>query len=298
MKQKKSMILLAALLLILIAVYEIMSVSSRKREEQEAKKEEEETIYLVQGEEITGLKYTDGETTMSFQRDEDTWYYEEDQDIPLQQSSIETMAETVEGLTAVRELEGPDALEDYGLESPSYTVWYTQDEETTALYIGNTSGENYYLTVGDEGKVYTITSSLISGLSFELDDLVEHDAVPYISAEELEKVEIVQKGESVQYEEEEQLESFADGIGELTFDDCVNYHAQEEELAAYGLEDSNRIAVTATYQDSTEEEEQTFTIYIGGEDENGEYRYVMADGSDMVYQISVDTAEKLMISGS
>ena len=48
------------------------------------------------------------------------------------------------------------------------------------------------------------------------------------------------------------------------------------------------MTVQAVYTDTDTEEEETFTVYVGDEDEDGENRYLMVDGSKMVYKVSTD----------
>lgn len=103
-----------------------------------------------------GFSYTDGTDAMSFAKEEDTWYYEADREIPMVQDTVQTMADALQDVTAVRELQEPDALEDYGLDAPSYTIEYTEEDgETGTLYIGDMTGENYYaMPEGSENALY------------------------------------------------------------------------------------------------------------------------------------------------
>lgn len=286
MKQKKGMIILAAVLVVLVILYSALAVWNKKADEKEAKKTEEETVHLTDADNISAIKYTDGQSTMSFIKEEDTWYYEDDLEILLNQDVIEGIKDTISGLTAVRELEDPDDLKDYGLTEPAYTIWYTDGEETTPIYIGNMTGENYYATVGDTGKVYTITNSIISSLHFELSEIVENDTVPSIGSGNLTKVEVIQGAKTTEYTEEDDLAQLAGGFGTLTLDTCVNYHASNENLITYGLDKDNRITASASYADPDTEEEETFTVYIGKTDDSGGNQYVMKEDSKMVYQVS------------
>ena len=79
----------------------------------------------------------------------------------------------------------------------------------------------------------------------------------------------------------------------MSLTDCVNYHASAEDLAEYGLEDSKRITAKAVYTDSSDKE-QSFTVYLGKTDDAGENRYVMVEGSDMVYRISETVAQNMI----
>lgn len=262
---------------------------------QKNSREEEEKIAVTEEVKLSGLSYTDGTDTMAFKKEDGIWYYEADQEIPMNQTTVEDIVSKVENLSAVRELDNPDDLVDYGLEEPAYTIRYTtEDEEESILYIGNTTGENYYVTINDTKKVYTITSDLVTSLQFDLSGLVENDSVPSIGSGNLKKVEVTEDGMTDTYEEEGELGELAGGFGTLSLTECVDYHVTEEKLLQYGLDEENRITAVATYQDSSTEKEETFTVYIGNVEESGTYRYIMAKDSKMVYQVNKDIVKNMI----
>ena len=47
-------------------------------------------------------------------------------------------------------------------------------------YIGNATGENYYVTYGDKSKIYTVSSDITSSLSYSLDNLDRDRYFPYV----------------------------------------------------------------------------------------------------------------------
>lgn len=297
MKKNRNLILLLAIFLVLVGIYFGLKSWNENKDQREAEKAEEETIYVLEEQEMTALSYTDGESEMSFVREDDNWYYEGDKEIPMSYDAVESIADTIMSLTAVRELEDPDALEDYGLTEPAYTIEYVADSEENAVYVGNMAGENYYLTVGDTGKVYTVTSELISSLVFDLADVVDHDDVPSIGSGNLTQVDVTENGETVTYTEEDDLAQLAGGFGVLSLDTCADYHVTEETLADYGLDESDRITATATYTTTNSDDETenlTFTVYIG-DVTSDEYQYVMVEGSKMVYQVSTSVVENMIV---
>lgn len=296
MKQKKMMLILVGILVVLAALYGGLRVWNQKSQEKEAKQAEVDKIHITETDGLSAFSYTNGTDNMGFVQENDTWYYDEDKEIPVSQSTVEGIANAIEGLTVARELENPDALEDYGLTEPSYTIQYTSDDGTeSVLYIGDATGEDYYATVGDTGKVYTITSSIVSQLQFELSGVVKNDSVPSIGSGNLKKVEITDNGETMTYKEEDELAELAGGFGVLSLTDCVNYHVSDENLAGYGLDEASRMTVVATYKDSGTEENETFTVYIGKMDESGTYRYLLVKDSKMVYQVSKDVVENMTV---
>ena len=290
MKQKKSMLILVGILVALAILYIGLRFWNQKNS-----REEEEKIAVTEEVKLSGLSYTDGTDTMAFKKEDGIWYYEADKEIPMNQTTVEDIVSKVENLSAVRELDNPDDLADYGLEEPAYTIRYTtEDEEESILYIGNTTGENYYVTINDTKKVYTITSDLVTSLQFDLSGLVENDSVPSIGSGNLKKVEVTEDGMTDTYEEEGELGELAGGFGTLSLTECVDYHVTEEKLLQYGLDEENRITAVATYQDSSTEKEETFTIYIGNVEESGTYRYIMAKDSKMVYQVNKDIVKNMI----
>lgn len=289
MKQKKAMILLAGTLIVLAGCYAGLKIYNSHVEEEEEAKAEAEKIYLVQEDGLTSISYTDGESQMAFVQEDEVWYYDSDREIPIDAGVVEQITGTVSSLTAVRELEEPDDLADYGLTDPSYTVQYvTEDGEEGTIDVGSMTGDNYYAKLEGSDTVYTITDDLVYGLSFELTDFVENDTVPSISSGNLTKVTVTENGSETEYTEDEDLAELAGGWGTLSLTDLADCHVTEDTLGDYGLEEADRIQAVASYTDSTTEEEETFTVYIGGTDEDGSNRYVMVDGSILVYRVSSD----------
>ena len=60
---------------------------------------------------------------------------------PITQSSLESLASTFQKVEAVRELKNADALCDYGLDKPTYTVSVKTNWKSMTYYIGNATGE-------------------------------------------------------------------------------------------------------------------------------------------------------------
>ncbi|MGN1378118.1 MAG: DUF4340 domain-containing protein [Dorea sp.] len=294
MKQKK-MIYLIVILFILTAIYAGLKYWNHYTQEKEEKEEEAQKIRIVDTEKLSAFSYTDGELQMNFVKEDGNWYDESDKGIRLSQDAVETIEKTITKLTAVRELKNPDAMKDYGLEEPSYTIWFTPEEDAQhVLYVGNVSGDNYYATTDDTGKVYTISADLITRLQFDLASLVENDTIPSIGSGNLQKVEVTQNGETVTFTEEDDIAQLAGGWGIITLTDCVDYNVKEENFANYGLEETERVVAKAIYKDSATEEQKTCTIYIGKPDDTGSNRYVLVEGSNMVYVVGSSIIDNMI----
>lgn len=82
----------------------------------------------------------------------------------------------------------------------------------------------------------------------------------------------------------------------LTFNDCADYYADEEEKKSYGLTDDATV-LTITYQSG--EEETTLKLTIGATTEDDAYYYVSMDDSDQVNTVSKESLDAVLdaISG-
>ena len=82
----------------------------------------------------------------------------------------------------------------------------------------------------------------------------------------------------------------------LTFNDCADYYADEEEKESYGLTD-NAAVLTITYQSG--EEETTLKLTIGATTEDEAYYYISMDDSDQVNTVSKESLDAVLdaISG-
>ena len=293
-RKKKKTIILLVMILLLIVANGAASAWNDKSEKKKEKEAEASKIYLTDAGDIIAYSYSDGNQNMSFTKVDDTWEYDEDNEIPVNQDTVQSTADAIRQMEAVRELENPDQLSDYGLDKPSYTIQFQDnDGVTTEILIGNGAGENYYATVGDSGKVYTISSDFQNYLQIDLTNLVQYDTVPSIGSGNLKSVTITENGTDTVYEDDDQVGELAGGFGTLSLTDCVNYHASTEDLAEYGLDEGQRITAKAIYTDSSDKE-QTFTVYLGKTDDAGENRYIMVEGSDMVYRISETVAQNMI----
>lgn len=289
MKQGKTIIILVLVLAVLGGLYAGLKIHEKKSEEEQARQEEADTIHVTEAGELADFSYTNGTDEISFVKEDGSWIYGPDKEIPMNQETVQGIADTIRDVTAVRALEEPDALADYGLEEPSYTISYTEEDGTEGrLYVGDFTGDYYYVKTEGNDTVYTAAESLVSALLFDLADLARPDAVPTISSGNLQKVEITEKGDTRIYSEEDELTELAGGFGVLSLTDCADYHVTEDRLADYGLDETNRTTAKAVYEDTDSGETKNFIVYIGGEDGSGENRYVTVDGSKMVYTVSTD----------
>lgn len=77
----------------------------------------------------------------------------------------------------------------------------------------------------------------------------------------------------------------------LTFNDCADYYADEEEKESYGLTDDATV-LTITYQSG--EEETTLKLTIGATTEDDAYYYVSMNDSDQVNTVSKESVDAVL----
>ena len=294
MKKKKGPLILIGVLVLLLILYFALSTWNKK---QDSKEEETVKVTDLKTSEITGVKYDLGTGEMNFEKDGDTWYYTADKDFPLRQSYPKTVADAMGRLSADRELEDADALEEYGLDHPTYTVTLTDEDGTvTTIKVGNATGNDYYATVDDTEKVYTIPATSLDDIQTELDQIAQLDTYPSIGSGNLKKEVITQNGETTTYDSEnedqaEDVAAVAGGLGAVKLSEAADYSVDDADLAGYGLDATSRITVEVTY--TSDAKDQTMTLYIGGENGSGD-RYVMMNDSRIVYLISDEICNNIL----
>ena len=296
MKNKKAVPILIAVLAVLLVVYFGLQSWNKKQEEEE---ESGESILVTEldADTITAVSYNVGNGELAFEKQDDTWYYAEDKDFPLDQSYLQNIVDGMCAITADRKLEDGDAIADYGLEEPAYTVQLTDSEgNTTQIGFGDLTGDNYYVNVNGSDQVYTVASAALDDLQYTLDEMAQLDEYPSIGSGNLKKEVITENGETTTYDSEnedqaEDIAAVAGGLGAVTLSEAADYSVEDADLAGYGLDEESRITVEATYTE--DEEEKVLTLYIGTEDGDGS-RYVMMNDSRIVYLISTEICDNIL----
>lgn len=293
MRQKRSLTILILVFAGLLALYAGISFYQKK---QSSKSRSSSKLTVKELESITSISYNNGED-LSFIKKNGTWYNKKDSEYPLEQTYLKNMASQFQNMQAVRKLENGDSLEEYGLENPAYTIKVKDKKGTeTTYYIGNASGENYYLTLDDKSQIYTISSDIISNLSYSLKDMMKTDTFPELSTGNLKKVTVTNGSKKTVYTKKSKnsMDDIAGGLGVFTFGDCQNYSVKEKELSKYGLDEKSRISVDITYKDTSTKKTKSLTLYIGAKDKEKENYYVQLKDSNMVYLSDCDVVKNIL----
>lgn len=155
-----------------------------------ARKEKEKAndIYLFQTEELNSLSFTDTEgQKLTFTKTGEDWSYS-DERFPLDTTKLNTLINSISALKAVRRIDKPEALSNYGLDAPSKVVEAADAQQSVTISLGNAAESNMYARKNDEKEVYVISNALSSALEVKLLDLAEIPSFPILSEATIEKI--------------------------------------------------------------------------------------------------------------
>ena len=293
MTQKRKIGLLIIVFVALICIY--MWVRAWNQSEQ-AQANTMIRITDTEGDKIKKIALNIENGELNFEKENGVWYDALDHDIPLNQSIMNEIADTVGSISANRKLKNADEAKDYGLDVPIYTIEYTDDnDDVISVYFGNNTGDNIYATLKGEKSIYTVSSQVIEDLNYTEEDLIRlvdrqlliYEAKYGSSPADQTKAVITKNKNSVVYDsadetQTEQIIAIAGGLGAVQLSTTADYCAEEKELSEYGLDEDLRAAVEVTYQE--DEKEKKLTLYIGNR--VGDDRYVMLNDSKIVYLVS------------
>ena len=156
----------------------------------------------------------------------------------------------------------------------------------------------------EEAETESESSELESKVSEEETTKAVSDSTEEGLTEEESTVEMVdvtrwvftQDNKTQRVDESDDIHDLLVNMVGLTFNDCADYYADEEEKESYGLTD-NAAVLTITYQSG--EEETTLKLTIGATTEDDAYYYVSMDDSDQVNTVSKESLDAVLdaISG-
>lgn len=156
----------------------------------------------------------------------------------------------------------------------------------------------------EEAETESESSELESKVSEEETTKAVSDSTEEGLTEEESTVEMVdvtrwvftQDNKTQRVDESDDIHDLLVNMVGLTFNDCADYYADEEEKESYGLTDDAAV-LTITYQSG--EEETTLKLTIGATTEDDAYYYVSMDDSDQVNTVSKESLDAVLdaISG-
>ena len=287
-KKKGKGLLFAVLILIVLLVLYFVIDLQQKKSDQEAETEETEESSLpvsVTEDEISKVTVKNGDVTMTYVKNDDTWTYEEDPDFPLDESAVNTKMNCLTTLTVDRVLESPEDLSEYGLDKPQQEVTVLKTDGTTfTLYIGNQNSSNndFYVKVDDGADVYTMPSSSVNAFNMQPYDVAKADSFPTLESTNIRDIKVEKEDGTVEFSSDESGTSWTvkdqDGneenagataasdltnaVSSLTYKKFIDYKG--DDLAQYGLGKPTETVtiVTEETEAETEEEPETETAEV------------------------------------
>ena len=271
MKKKKKLIGLLTALVVLILLTAAYFCLKNYNKEQEAESETEDTsvaVTSIEESDITGLTYILDKEKLEFKKENNSWYYTDDKNFPVDQDKVKTLLDNFKDIKAVRDLGQLENLDDYGLKEPSNTVTVISNNGVeTVFYIGNeneTTGD-YYMYMNNPEHIYTVSSTFANAFNGKLYDLVVDSSFPSITSNTIIKAVVDQTDNQLTLEssrddsatwsvkDSKNKKKEADGtksnqllsnVTSLNFKDYIDYDCKN--LDQYGLKDPSAV-ITLDY---------------------------------------------------
>ena len=321
MKNRKKALIIAIICLAAAAVLYLLVVKLSQRSEDADSSDDSLVISSVDSGQITAISYEKDGKSLSFRKEDGTWYNAEDKSFPVDQDSLTTMTNALGAVSATRKLDSPEDLSEYGLDSPVLTVRYTASD-----------GKEAEFTVGD--TVYLVASDFADTFNSDIYQLADMESFPTITSDSITDINVksgshtleikndsdggrivLENGEEKENCASSSVTQFINTVTGITFKSHVEYNCKD--LSKYGLDKptadisvdyTTAETVTETSAESVQEtadteetESETETVevakqlilHIGSQNEDGDY-YAALDGSKEVHVVSGDTIKELI----
>lgn len=198
-KQKRLFVIILAFLVIMLAAFWGMKVYNEKGNTIE--EEEEIEILTMAADEVTAFSYYLDDELLSFEKDGESWVYEGDTTIDIDEDEIESILSYITTLTAEDAFTAELLMEEYGFADPANIITVETADRADVIYLGNYNSlvGGYYLKLNEEDTVYLITTGITSRFSKSVEDLTVVEDTEEVT-EETEEVE--ETTESIEETEE------------------------------------------------------------------------------------------------
>lgn len=323
-KNLKRLISMGVLILVLaglIVGYIIQKDLNVKKAEEEAAESQQtlETVFDKGNAIVTGLDFVSEKGELSFSYVNEGWVYDEDNNYPLKQESIASMADAVSKIEAVETVkEVSEDMSQYGMDAPSLTVnavFSDGMEKTFTFGAVNTFNECQYLTISGDENLYMINSDVAYPFATDLYTLYQPESFKLlkegVSSDEVTSIILNISGTVKEISDYEGIEKLYQEVYTLDLSTWEDYYADAAKMeSVYGISvGGDSITVNYTLETDGENGEKvkvpgTYTIYIGAsyesaEDEEDEaaekeiYYFYSFDGSKVVYGAKGETMDKI-----
>lgn len=167
--------MLLALVVLVAAFLGIRQYNKNASSAASTTEDTQETVLDVNSDDITNFRYVYEGETYVFEKEDDTWYYADDHSLNLNQDRIKAMILKVAPLKVNQVIENVTDMSQYGLTNPERTIQYETADRSVIINIGNLNSmtSQYYIAFPSEMKVYVVTTNVVTGFNYTLEDLVE-----------------------------------------------------------------------------------------------------------------------------
>ena len=113
--------------------------------------------------EIRSMKYTAEKEEYELIKKDDSWYWEDREDLLLDNNFVEIQAGIARKELQIQKTEDKKALSEYGLEETKYSLTLKDTKgRTITIHIGYMLSEDtYFVKVGNEKSVYTASHKIM-----------------------------------------------------------------------------------------------------------------------------------------
>ena len=202
-KQRQMIGMLLALVVLAAAFLGIRQYNKNASSATSTTEDTQETVLDVNSDDITSFRYVYEGETYAFEKKDETWYYTDDHSLNLNQERIKAMILKVAPLKADQVIENMTDMSQYGLADPERTIQYETADRSVIINVGNLNSmtSQYYIAFPSEMKVYAVTTNVVTGFNYTLDDLVEETTEATETAEtETAETETTESVETVETE--------------------------------------------------------------------------------------------------
>lgn len=258
MKNRKKALIIAIICLAAAAVLYLLVVKLSQRSEDADSSDDSLVISSVDSGQITAISYEKDGKSLSFRKEDGTWYNAEDKSFPVDQDSLTTMTNALGAVSATRKLDSPEDLSEYGLDSPVLTVRYmASDGKEAEFTVGDTNDAagGSYLKISGDDAVYLVASDFADTFNSDIYQLADMESFPTITSDSITDINVksgshtleikndsdggrivLENGEEKENCASSSVTQFINTVTGITFKSHVEYNCKD--LSKYGLDKS------------------------------------------------------------
>jgi len=197
-KRVRRLLIVIVVLLLLVGAYFVLK-NFIKDDNKEEDKKDNVAVSQVGAESIVSFSYKCEDTDFKYitliRNNDKEWHYSEDEEFPINQDYVTSMAKSLSEIEAERIIlsDEADELSEYGFDNPIVSISFKEKDGTEHnYYIGNenASTENYYFRMEGDDNVYQINPDLKVMFMMGLYDLFDMEEFPKVEKSSFTEIDI------------------------------------------------------------------------------------------------------------